>query len=87
MVSRGDVWLVLPDVPGATEPQPCVVLSPPEIHDHLGVVTIAPMTSGGAAAAFHVPAMVGEQSGLIRLEQIRTVTKHALTRQVGSVER
>ena len=87
MVSRGDVWLVLPDVPGATEAQPCVVLSPPEIHDHLGAVTVAPMTAGGAAAAYRVPFTVGEQTGLIRLEQIRTVEKRALTRQVGALER
>ena len=87
MVSRGEVWLVLPDVPGATDPQPCVVLSPLEIHDHLGVVTVAPMTASGKAAGYRVPFTIGDQTGLIRLEQIRTVGKRALTRQVGALDR
>ena len=45
MVSRGDVWLVLAaDGAANAEPHPCVILSPPEIHDYLGVVTIAPIS-------------------------------------------
>lgn len=87
MVSRGDVWLVLPDtIAGASDPQPCVVLSPLEIHDHLRLVTVAPVTPRGTAAAYRVPVKLGDRSGLIRLEQIRTVEKRALTRQVGAVE-
>jgi hypothetical protein len=27
------------------EPQPCVVLSPPEIHDYLSLVTVAPLSA------------------------------------------
>lgn len=86
MVSRGDVWLVLPDTGGPGEPHPCVVLSPPEIHDYLGVVTVAPVTAGGTPAAYRVPVKFSDRTGLIRLEQIRTVEKRALTRQVGTVE-
>jgi mRNA interferase MazF len=86
VVSRGDVWLVLPD-DGVADAHPCVILSPPEIHDHLGVVTVAPVTAGGAPAAYRVPLAIGGQDGLIRLEQIRTVEKRALTRQVGTLER
>ena len=88
MVSRGDVWLVLPDDAGpGVQPHPCVVLSPPEIHDHLGLVTVAPVTPGGTPAGYRVPYDLGNQTSLIRLEQIRTVEKRALTRQVGAVER
>ena len=87
MVSRGDIWLVLPEAGGATaEPQPCVVVSPPEIHDHLAVITVAPVTSGGTAAAYRIPIKLNNQAALIRLEQLRTVEKRALTRQVGNVE-
>jgi mRNA interferase MazF len=87
VVSRGDVWLVLPDAGGGSaDPHPCVVLSPPEIHDHLGVVTVAPVTAAGAPAAFRVAIKLGDRPGLIQLEQIRTVEQRALTRQVGVVE-
>jgi mRNA interferase MazF len=87
VVSRGDVWLMLPDIQGTpSDPQPCVVLSPPEIHDYLGVVTVAPVTPGGTPAAYRVPIKLGDRAGLIRLEQLRTVEKRALTRQVGAVE-
>ena len=87
MVSRGDIWLVLPEAGGApAEPQPCVVVSPPELNDHLAVVTVAPVTSGGAPAAYRIPTKLNNQAGLIRLEQLRTIENRALTRQVGSVE-
>jgi mRNA interferase MazF len=89
MVSRGDVWLVLPPENAGenAEPHPCVILSPPEIHDYLGVVTIAPISQGGAAAAYRVPLTFANQPAVIRLEQIRTVEKRALTRQAGTVDR
>ena len=89
MVSRGDVWLVLPpeSAGDSAEPHPCVILSPPEIHDYLGVVTIAPISHGGVGAAYRVPLTYANQPAVIRLEQIRTVEKRALTRQAGAVDR
>ena len=90
MVSRGDVWLVLPPADSASEdaaPHPCVILSPPEIHDYLGVVTIAPISHGASRAAYRVPLTFANQPAVIRLEQIRTVEKRALTRQAGMVDR
>lgn len=89
MVSRGDVWLVLPPEGAGenAEPHPCVILSPPEIHDYLGVVTIAPISHGGARAAYRVPLTFANEPAVIRLEQIRTVEKRALTRQAGTVDR
>jgi mRNA interferase MazF len=89
MVSRGDVWLVLPpeSTGGSAEPHPCVILSPPEIHDYLGVVTVAPISRGGARAAYRLPITFANEPAVIRLEQIRTVEKRTLTRQAGSVDR
>ena len=89
MVSRGDVWLVLPPEGAgeSAEPHPCVILSPPEIHDYLGVVTIAPISHGGARAAYRVPLIFANEPAVIRLEQIRTVDKRARTRQAGTVDR
>jgi mRNA interferase MazF len=88
MVSRGDVWLVLAaDGSPSAEPHPCVILSPPEIHDYLGVVTIAPIGQGNSRAAYRVPMTLSGQPAVIHLDQIKTVEKHALTRQTGTVER
>jgi mRNA interferase MazF len=83
MVSRGDVWLVLS---GDGEPQPCVVLSPPEIHDYLSLVTVAPLSRDGKAAAYRVPLDAAEARGVVHLEQIRTVEKRLLTRQAGTID-
>ena len=88
MVSRGDVWLVLAGDDGPnTEPHPCVILSPPEIHDYLGVVTIAPIGQSNSRAAYRIPLTLAGQPAAIYLDQIKTVEKHALTRQIGTVER
>jgi mRNA interferase MazF len=90
MVSRGDVWLVLAASAGGgenQEPHPCVILSPPEIHDYLGLVTVAPISQPGHRAAYRVPLTFADHPAVIRLEQIRTVEKRALTRQTGTVER
>ena len=48
MVARGDVWLVALDPTVGSEiekTRPCVILSPPEMHDYLRTVTVAPMTT------------------------------------------
>ena len=84
MVSRGDFWLVLSGDNG--EPQPCVVLSPPEIHDYLSLVTVAPLSRDGKAAAYRVPLDAAEARGVVHLEQIRTVEKRLLTRQAGTID-
>ena len=73
MVSRGDVWLVNLDPTVGSEirkSRPCLVLSPPELHDHLKTVIIAPMTSQGFNAPFRVPLKFQGTSGLLVLDQI-----------------
>jgi mRNA interferase MazF len=65
----------------------CVVLSPPEIHDHLGIVTVAPFVPDGRPAGFRVALAVGGRDGVVRLEAMRTVEKRLLTRQVGTLDR
>ena len=55
MVMRGEVWLVALDPTLGSEIQktrPCVVVSPPEMHDHLRTVIVAPMTTKGRTAPF-----------------------------------
>lgn len=84
MVSRGEVWLTEFDPSGS---HPCVVVSPAEIHDFLRVVIVAPLTATTQPAAYRVPVKLAGLEGVIRLEQLRTVDRRQLIRQVGAVER
>jgi len=88
MVKRGEVWLVALDPTVGSEIQkmrPCVVVSPPEIHDHLRTVIVAPMTSGSRPAGFRVAVSFQGVDGLILLEQARAVDKRRLVRCLGQV--
>lgn len=88
MVARGEVWLVALDPTLGSEIQktrPCVVISPPELHDHLRTVIVAPMTSKARPAPFRVPLTFKRQQGLVLLDQIRTVDKIRLVRKEGAV--
>jgi len=87
-IKRGDVWLVNLDPTLGSEIQktrPCVVISPPEMHDHLRTAIIAPMTTGSHAAPFRIPVRHAGKSGLILLDQIRTVDKIRLVKRSGSL--
>ena len=88
MVARGEVWLVALDPTIGSEIQktrPCVVVSPPELHDHLSTVIVAPMTTAGKAAPFRVPLTFSRKRGLILLDQIRAVDKTGLVKKAGAV--
>ncbi|WP_420991801.1 type II toxin-antitoxin system PemK/MazF family toxin [Cupriavidus sp. 30B13] len=88
MVARGEVWLVALDPTIGSEVQktrPCVVVSPPEMHDHLRTVIVAPMTSKGRHAPFRVPVTFMGKDGLILLDQIRAVDKARLLKKAGVV--
>ena len=88
MVVRGDIWLVNLDPTVGSEIQksrPCVVVSPPEMHDHLRTVIVAPMTTGSRPAPFRVGLSHAGKRGLILLDQIRTVDKRRLAKRLGVV--
>jgi mRNA interferase MazF len=84
MVARGDVWLVALDPTLGSEirkTRPCVVLSPPELHDHLRAVIIAPMATASRPAPFRIPVSFRRKHGLILLDQIRAVDKARLVKK------
>jgi len=88
MVKRGEIWLVNLDPTVGSEIQktrPCVVISPPEMHDHLRTAIVAPMTTGSRAAPFRIAVRHGGKSGLILLDQIRAVDKARLVKRSGAV--
>ncbi len=87
--ARGDVWLINLDPTIGNEIQktrPCVVVSPPEINDHLPVMLVAPLTSGSRAAPFRVATTFQGKAGLMLLEQVRAVDARRLVRKVGQLD-
>ncbi len=90
MVSRGEVWLVSLDPTIGSEIQktrPCVIISPAELHDHLRTVIVAPMTTGSRPARFRAPVTFQGKTGLILVDQIRTVDKQRLVQRKGDVSK
>ena len=88
MVKRGDVWLAALDPTIGSEirkTRPCLIVSPPEIHDHLRTVIVAPMISGSRPAGFRVPISFQGVGGLILLEQARALDKRRLMKNLGQV--
>lgn len=90
MVIRGEIWLVNLDPTVGSEirkSRPCIIVSPPELHDHLRTVIVAPMTTGAGTAPFRIPITFGGKKGLILLDQIRTLDKSRLVRRLGAASK
>lgn len=88
MVMHGEVWLaaLAPTVGSKIQKTcPCVVVSPPEMHNHLRKVIVAPMTTGSQAAPYRVPLTFSGKKGLILGDQIRTLDKSRLVKKLGVV--
>lgn len=88
MVTRGEVWLVVLDPTVGSEiheTRPAVVISPPEMHDYLRTVIVAPMTTGARPAAFRIRVTFQGKQGLILLDQLRTLDKVRLVKRLGTI--
>jgi mRNA interferase MazF len=64
-----------------------LVISPPELHDFLDTVIIAPMTTGSRPAPFRLSIKFSGKRGFILLDQIRTIDKRRLARRLGAIDR
>ena len=88
VVATGEIWLANLDPTVGSEIQktrPCVVVSPPEMHDYLRTVIVAPMTTGAQPAAFRIPLTFQGKSGLVLLDQVRTLDKLRLVKRLGAI--
>ena len=88
MVARGDIWMINLDPTVGSEirkRRPCAVISPPEMHDHLRTVLVAPMTTKSKAAPYRINATHAGKKGLILLDQIRAVDKSRLVKKLGAL--
>lgn len=87
-MTRGEIWLVNLDPTVGSEirkTRPCVVVSPPEMHDFLRTVIVAPMTTAGREAPFRIGVTHAGRKGLILLDQLRAVDKIRLVRKRGAI--
>lgn len=88
MVTRGEVWLVTLDPTVGSEirkTRPCVILSPPEMHDYLRTVIVAPMTTGARPAPYRISVTFQGKRGLILLDQLRALDKVRLVKRLGKI--
>ena len=88
-LQRGDVWLVNLDPTLGAEikkTRPCLLVSPPELHDYLRTALVVPLTSKGFAAPFRIAVEFEGVSGLALLDQIRTVDKQRLVKRLGAID-
>ena len=89
MTGRFDVFLVRLDPVEGREirkTRPCLVVSPDEMNRHIGTVIVAPMTTAGRPYPTRVPLRFGGKSGMVVLDQLRTVDKGRLVRRLGRID-
>jgi len=89
-VKRFEVYLVALDPAVGHEIQktrPCVVVSPDEMNRHIQTVIVAPMTTVARDYPTRVPCTFENRRGQIVLDQIRTVDRKRLVRNLGEIDR
>jgi mRNA interferase MazF len=87
-VRRFDVWLVNldPTIGGEIKKtRPCLIVSPDEMNRHINTVIVAPMTTKGRPYPTRVPCRFQGKTGQIVLDQLRTVDKVRLVKQLGQI--
>ncbi len=83
VVKRGDIWRALG--PAGKRSAPCVVVSPPELHDFLRTVIVLPMATSGKPAPFRIAMRFDGKAGLILVDQVRALEKSRLIARLGAV--
>lgn len=87
-LQRGEIWLAQfghDTDDAANHTRLCVIVSPDEMHQYLHTVMVAPMTTRTQAAPFRVSVTFEDKTGLILLDQIRTLDKVRLLVKKGHV--
>ncbi len=88
VATRGEVYLVQLDPTHGSEirkTRPCLVVSPDELNHHLRTVIVTPMTTGGHSYPWRVRCRFQGRSGLVAIDQVRTVDNERLVRRIGQL--
>lgn len=89
MVKRFDVYLVNLDPTVGHEikkSRPCLIISPDELNRYISTVIVAPMSTKGRTYPTRIPCVFQDKKGQIILDQIRTVDKSRLVKQLGKLD-
>jgi mRNA interferase MazF len=89
VVKRFDVFLVNLDPTVGTEIQktrPCLVISPDELNDYIQTAILAPMTTKSHSYPTRVACRFEGKQAYIVLDQIRTVDKRRLIKNLGRID-
>ena len=90
MVRRFEIYLLNLDPvisDDAKNTRPCVVVSPDEMNRHISSVIVAPVSSADEKYPTRVSFEFLEKKRAIVLDQIRTVEKDRLVKNIGRIER
>jgi mRNA interferase MazF len=88
-VNRFDVYLTNLDPTVGSEikkTRPCLIISPDEMNRHISTVIIAPMTTAGKEYPTRIGCNFKKQKGHIVLDQIRTIDKTRLLKNIGTID-
>lgn len=88
VVNRFDIYLIELDPAIGSEikkTRPCVIVSPNEMNC-LKTVLIAPMTTKGFHAPSRVELQFQDKTGVVLLDQLRSVDKSRLIKKLGTVD-
>jgi mRNA interferase MazF len=86
VIRQYDIYIVgLDPTVGAEmkKTRPCLVLSPDEMNKHMLTVQVAPLTTTTRAYPWRVPIQFEKKSGMVALDQLRTVDRRRLPKRAG----
>jgi mRNA interferase MazF len=89
VVNRFDVFLTNLDPTVGSEiqkTQPCLIISPDEMNRHIRTVIVAPMTTAGKEYPTRIECNLKGKKGHIVLDQIRTIDKTRLIKNIGTLD-
>ena len=66
--------------------RPCVIVSPNEMNKYIKTLIVAPMTSKIRNYPTRIPVVFESKEGTIALDQIRTIDKSRIIRNLGTLD-
>ena len=67
--------------------RPCLIISPDEMNAHIQTVIIAPMTTKSRNYPTRVPVTFQGTKGWIILDQIRTIDRKRIIKELGAINK
>lgn len=88
-INRFDILLVSFDPSQGHEikkTRPCMIVSPNEMNKYIKTLIVAPMTSKIRNYPTRIPVVFESKEGTIALDQIRTIDKSRIIRNLGTLD-